>query len=203
MRTTVLSLMALAVISACAREAAEQSGADASNTDTGAAMRADTVPAAAAPAAPAVTDPQIAAIVVAANNVDIEASKLARSKATNPKVKEFAERMITDHSGVNKSAVDLVTKLGVKPEENPTSRQLTQGGTQSREELKGKTGVEFDRAYIDNEVAYHHTVLEALDSTLIPSARNAELKALLVSVRPAFVAHIQHAKQVQASLGSR
>src|ERR1041384_2083255 len=70
----------------------------------------------------AVTDPQIAAIVVAANTVDIEAGKLAQSKTKNEKVKQFAETMINDHTAVNKSAVELVTKLGVTPEESETSR---------------------------------------------------------------------------------
>ena len=183
-----LSIAALGV-SAC-RSSNPQTGA-------GEGPRAETG------AAPAVTDPQIAAIVVAANNVDIEAGRLAQANATNPEVRAFGERMVTDHSGVNKSAVDLVTKLGVTPEENPTSRQLTEGGAQTREQLQSMSGAEFDRAYISNEVAYHQTVLQAVDNTLIPSAQNAELKALLVSVRPAFVAHLKLAQQIQASLGGQ
>ena len=146
-------------------------------------------------------DAQIAAIVVAANQVDINAGKLAKSKASNKEVKAFAQRMITDHTGVNKSAVDLVTKLKVKPEENETSKSLKSGGADTIKRLKGLKGKEFDKAYVDNEVSYHQTVLAALDNTLIPNAQNDELKALLVKVRPAFVAHLEHAKQIQASLG--
>ena len=95
----------------------------------------------------------------------------------------------------------MVTKLGVKPEENPTSRSIAAGGEKNVANLKTLTGAAFDRAYIDHEVAYHQQVLDAMDKTLIPGATNAELKALLVKVRPAFVAHLEHAKQVQASLG--
>ena len=145
------------------------------------------------------TDPQIAAIVVTANQVDIDAGKLAKSKSGNKEVKEFAQRMITDHTGVNKAAVELVTKLKVKPEENPTSKSLKAGGDDTLKRLKGLKGAEFDKAYVDNEVTYHQTVLDALDKTLIPSAKNEELKALLVKVRPAFVAHLEHAKHIQAS----
>jgi len=145
-------------------------------------------------------DAQIAAIVVAANQVDIDAGKLAQSKAQSPEVKEFASRMVTDHSGVNKSATDLVEKLHVTPESNPTSESLKQGGTQNLAALRKLTGKAFDKAYIDHEVTYHQSVLDAVDQTLIPSAQNAELKALLVKVRPAFVDHLQHAKQLQASL---
>jgi putative membrane protein len=151
----------------------------------------------------AVTDPQIAAIVVAANTVDIEAGKLAQSKTRNEKVKLFADTMINDHTAVNKSAVELVTKLGVTPEESETSRALTASGEQARARLGGLSGKEFDREYIANEVAYHKLVIDAVDKTLIPNAQNAELKAALVNVRPALVAHLQHAEQIQAELAGK
>lgn len=146
------------------------------------------------------TDPQIAAIVVTANQVDIDAGKLAESKTKSADVKAFAQRMITDHSGVNREAVDLVHKLGVTPQESPTTQSLKQGGDDNMSKLKALGGAKFDRAYIDHEVAYHRSVLDALDKTLIPSAQNEELKALLVKVRPAFVAHLEHAKHIQAEL---
>ena len=147
-----------------------------------------------------VTDPQIAAIVVAANTVDIKAGELAQSKTTNPKIKQFADTMVRDHTAVNKAAVELVTKLGVTPEENETSRSLASSGEQTRERLGSLTGKEFDIAYIDNEVTYHASVIKALDDTLIPNAKNAELKALLVKVRPSFVTHLQHAEQLKAAM---
>jgi len=147
------------------------------------------------------TDAQIASIVVTANQVDIDAGKLAREKASNPQVRKFAEQMITDHTGVNKSATELVTKLGVTPQDNPTSQALKAGGDKNLAKLRGLDSAAFDKAYIDHEVAYHQQVLDAVDQTLIPSAKNAELKALLVKVRPAFVAHLEHAKQLRASLG--
>jgi putative membrane protein len=147
------------------------------------------------------TDPQIAAIVVTANQVDIDAGKLALSKAKSPDVKTFGQLMITDHSGVNKSATELVQKLHVTPESNPTSQSLQKGGDDNLAALKKLSGSAFDRAYVDHEVAYHQAVLDAVDTTLIPSAQNAELKALLVKVRPAFVAHLEHAKHLQSELG--
>jgi putative membrane protein len=154
-------------------------------------------------AAAAVTDPQIAAIVVAANSVDVEAGKLAQSKTKNRKVREFADDMVRDHTAVNTAAVDLVTRLGVTPEENDTSRGLTSSGEQTRARLGALSGKTFDREYVDNEVAYHKLVLDAIDKTLIPDAQNAELKATLVKVRPMIAAHLQHAEQLQASLGGK
>jgi putative membrane protein len=151
------------------------------------------------PAGP--TDAQIAAIVVTANQVDIDAGKLAATKAHAKEVKTFAQQMITDHTGVNKQATELVTRLKVKPEENDTSRSLKKGGDDNLAKLKSLKGVAFDRAYIDHEVAYHQAVIDALDKTLIPNAKNEELKTLLVKVRPAFVAHLEHAKALQAKIG--
>jgi putative membrane protein len=147
-----------------------------------------------------INDAQIASIVVTANQVDIDAGKLATAKAANPEVRKFAQLMVTDHTGVNKSAIDLAARLKVTPEDNATSQSIKSGGDQNVANLKTLTGAAFDQAYVDHEVAYHQQVLDAVDKTLIPGAKNAELKALLVKVRPAFVAHLEHAKHVQASL---
>ncbi|SAK66465.1 DUF4142 domain-containing protein [Caballeronia ptereochthonis] len=147
------------------------------------------------------TDPQIAAIVVTANQVDIDAGKLAESKTKSKDVKAFAQQMVTDHGDVNKAATDLVHKLNVTPEDNPTSRSLKQGGDANLAKLRTLSGGSFDKSYIDHEVAYHESVLDALDKSLIPGAKNEELKALLVKVRPAFVAHLEHARHLQAELG--
>lgn len=155
----------------------------------------------AAPAtAQTITDAQIAAIVVTANQVDVDAGTLAAARASNADVRKFAQLMVTDHTGVNKAAIDLATRLEVTPEPSDTSRAIKAGGDRNLAKLKTLKGAEFDRAYVDHEVAYHQQVLDALDKVLIPGASNAELKTLLVKVRPAFVAHLEHAKQVQASL---
>ena len=151
--------------------------------------------------AQAVTDPQIAAIVVTANQVDIDAGKLAGKQAKSPEVKAFGKQMVTDHGAVNKQAVALVTKLKVKPEDNATSQSLKSGGDANVKKLKTLKGAAFDKAYVDQEVAYHQAVLDAIDKILIPNAQNAELKALITKVRPAIDGHLQHAKMMQASLG--
>jgi putative membrane protein len=150
--------------------------------------------------AQSVTDAQIASIVVTANQVDVDAGKLAAATSTNPEVKKFAQLMVTDHAGVNKQAVALVTKLKVTPQDNETSQSLKAGGEKNIAALKALKGAAFDKAYVDHEVAYHQAVLDAVDKTLIPNAKNEELKALLVKVRPAFVTHLEHARHIQASL---
>jgi putative membrane protein len=151
--------------------------------------------------AQAVTDAQIAHIVVTANQVDIDAGKLAASMGSHADVKKFGQQMVTDHTGVNKQATALVAKLKVTPEDNATSKSLKAGGEKNIANLKTLKGAAFDKAYIDNEVTYHQSVIDAMDKTLIPDATNAELKALLTKVRPAFVAHLEHAKHIQSTLG--
>ncbi|HKW80304.1 MAG TPA: DUF4142 domain-containing protein [Casimicrobiaceae bacterium] len=156
--------------------------------------------AAGSASAQAPNDAQIASIVVTANQVDIDAGKLAERKGATKDVRAFGKQMVTDHSGVNKQAVALVTKLKVKPEDNPTSQALKKGGEENVAHLKTLKGKEFDKAYVDHEVAYHEQVLDAVDKTLLPNAKNEELKALITKVRPAFVAHLEHAKHIQAEM---
>lgn len=151
-------------------------------------------------AASAPTDPQIAAIVVAANEADIAAGEQAAEKAESEQVKEFARTMVRDHTAANQQATELVQRVGITPEENDTSRSITTNAGATRERLAGMSGPEYDRAYVDSEVEYHQFVLSALDNELIPSAQNAELKALLEQVRPAFQAHLDHARQLQQTL---
>ena len=150
-----------------------------------------------------VTDAQIASIVVTANQVDVDAGRLAASSSKNADVRKFAELMVRDHTDVNRQAVALVTRLKVTPEENETSRSLAAGGEKNVAALKALKGAAFDKSYVDHEVAYHQAVLDAVDTTLIPNAKNDELKALLVKVRPAFVAHLEHAKHLAGALGTK
>jgi len=142
------------------------------------------------------TDPQIAHIAYTAGQLDIEAAKQALEKSKNKEVREFANDMVRDHTAVNKQALALVKKLNVKPEDNDTSRALTKQASAKRAELAKLKGTAFDKAYVDNEVAYHKTVNGALESTLIPSANNSELKSLLQTGLKLFQGHQQHAEHV-------
>ena len=146
------------------------------------------------------TDPQIAHIAYTAGLIDIEAGKQAVDKSQNKDVRAFAQRMIGDHTAVNDQALALVKKLNVTPADNPTSQSLTNGAGATGEKLAGLDGSAFDQAYVDNEVAYHKTVNDALSKTLIPSAQNAELKALLEKGLSLFQAHQHHAEELAKQL---
>jgi putative membrane protein len=157
--------------------------------------------AAAAMAQPAKpNDAQIAHIAYTAGQIDITAAKLALQKSKNKEVRAFAQDMVRDHTAVNQKALALVKKLNVKPEDNTTSKSLVQQAQGTEASLKTLNGAAFDKAYADNEVEYHKTVNGALESTLIPSASNPELKELLQTGLKIFQGHQQHAEQVAKSL---
>jgi len=148
------------------------------------------------------TDPQIVEIVRVANQIDIDQAKLALQKSKNQQVKDFANQMISDHTSLNKSVADLAKKLQVTPQPSDTSKQLKQQAADEMKKLKPLQGKAFDQEYVSHEVAYHQAVIDAVSKTLIPNAKNAELKSALESAAPLFQGHLQHAQQLEQSLGS-
>lgn len=146
------------------------------------------------------TDPQIAHIAYTAGVLDVEAAKQALKTSKNKEVLDFAKDMVRDHEAVNAQALDLVKKLRVTPEDNATSKALTKAAAEERAKLATLKGAAFDKAYVDNEVAYHKQVNGALETLLIPSASNAELKSLLETGLKIFLGHEQHAEHVAGML---
>jgi putative membrane protein len=145
-------------------------------------------------------DAQIAHIAYTAGQIDIKTADLALQKSKNKEVRAFAEDMVRDHKAVNEKALALVKKLNVTPQDNDTSKVLLKEANEKEASLKKLSGAAFDKAYTENEVAYHKTVNGALESTLIPSASNPELKDLLTTGLKVFQGHQQHAEQVAQSM---
>jgi len=155
-----------------------------------------------AQAAPDLTDAEVAHVAVTANSIDVALARFAQSRIRNEGIRKFAATMIADHTAVNEQAAALAGKLGVTPKANAVSQSLLTGAAEARAAIEPLRGGAFDRAYIEREVAYHQAVLNAIDGVLVPATANAELKQLLVDVRPAIAAHLEHAKQLRNSLGS-
>lgn len=146
------------------------------------------------------TDAEIASIAVTANQIDIDYAKIALKKATNAEVKKFAATMAKDHQAVIDKAVALAKKLGVTPKDNATTQSLLKGETDMKSAFDSKTGADFDKVYIDNEVEFHKASISLVEGTLIKDATNEELKALLQSALPLFKEHLQHAEMVQKAV---
>jgi putative membrane protein len=152
---------------------------------------------------PTLSDAEVAHTAVTANQIDIDYAKLAQERSKNAEVLKFAKTMASDHQAVIDQAVALVTKLGVTPEDNAVSKQLLSDAEKTKKMLRTKTGAAFNKAYIDNEVAYHKAVIEAVEGLLIPESENAELKSLLESIVPTLQAHLEHAQMVQKDLNGK
>ena len=146
------------------------------------------------------TDPQIAHIAYTAGVIDIKAAEFARKQSSNKEVRAFADDMLRDHKAVNEQALALLKKLNVKPEDNATSRALAQQADAKLKELGALKGAAFDKAYAQNEIAFHRQVNEALQTTLIPAASNGELKNLLTTGLKIFEGHQQHAEHLAQGL---
>ena len=146
---------------------------------------------------PSLTDPEVAMVAVVANQIDIGYAAIAQKRSKDGEVLKFAETMKRDHMAVIKQASDLAKKLGVIPKENAVSKKLLADADNTKKLLNSKSGAAFNKAYIDNEVAYHKAVIDAVEKLLIPETENAELKQLLQNVVPALKAHLAHAEMVQ------
>jgi len=146
------------------------------------------------------SDPEVASVAVVANQIDISYAKIAIKKSKNKEILDFAKRMITDHNAVIEQAVALVTKLSVTPKDNAVSQSLLEGAEKTKKMLHKANRKDFDKLYINNEVAYHKAVIAAVKDLLIPESDNEELRGLLETVLPALEAHLGHAEMVQKKL---
>ncbi|GJL90475.1 MAG: membrane protein [Hyphococcus sp.] len=142
------------------------------------------------------TDMQIAHIAYTAGQIDIRYAGIALEKSENQEIRNFAELMQRDHKAVNDAALELVGKLGATPEDNPTSQSLMAQADAKAAELEALSGAEFDRAYAENELAYHRFVNDTVENAFIPAADNAEFKALLGVALKTFQAHEAHAEMM-------
>lgn len=149
---------------------------------------------------PKLSDPEVASVAVVANQIDISYAEIAKQKSKDATVLKFAETMINDHNAVINQAVALVKKLGVTPKDNAVSKKLLADAQKTKKMLRSKSVKSFDKAYIDNEVAYHKAVIGAVEGLLIPETENKELKDLLQNVVPALKTHLEHAEMIQKSL---
>jgi len=151
----------------------------------------------------AITDEEIAHIVVTANTVDINAGKVAQKKAKHADVIKFADWMVNGHGSINHTAAGLVSRLKIKPADNSTSKDLVKGGEENIAKLNKLSNEQFDMAYMTAEVAYHDAVLDAINKTLIPNAKNKELKETLIKSEAIIQGHVVRAREIVADLNKK
>ena len=199
-KVSACMLGAMFILNSCNSSGDKTASATSDSTPavTPAPAAPDTTAAAATPAK--LTDPEIASIAVTADQIDIDYAAIAKAKSKNKDVLAFAATMAKDHGSVNAQAIALAKKLGVTPQDNPTTQSLLAQAATTKEMLNSKTGADFDKAYVDNEVAYHKAAIGVVENSLIPDATNPELKSLLESALPIFKGHLEHAEMIQSKL---
>ncbi len=146
------------------------------------------------------SDAEVAFVAVTANQIDIDFAEIAKKKSKDGEVIKFAETMARDHKAVIAQAAALAKKLGVTPKDNDVSKKMMSDARNTMKDLRAKSGEDFNKAYINNEVAYHQAVINAVESVLIPETENSELKQLLQDVLPALKAHLEHAQMLKNGL---
>ena len=144
-------------------------------------------------------DPTIVAIFDEANSADIETSTLAMKKGSSKEVRDFGAMLARDHKQVRQSGRDLAKKLGVTPTP-PVPDAGMQAHKAAMASLAKLSGAAFDHAFLQHEVTFHKSVIDAVNSTLLPAIQNAEVKALVVKVAPAFEAHMMAAEALDKKL---
>lgn len=111
--------------------------------------------------------------------------------------------MLTDHTTVNGTVMDLLNTLNLSPEENATSLDFRDESATKRDILRELSGRAFDTTYMANEVSYHTKLLAEIDNSLAPSARNPQLSRTISAIRGAVAAHLEHATTVRAQVVGR
>ncbi len=190
-----LVLGAAVAMTACRKN--DSGGADMGMVnETGMAAAADT--GMAATPAP-LSDANIVYILDNANMLDSTAGSIAATKGTSADVRDFGKTMMGEHHSLRKQGEDLAKKLGVTPEA-PANDDSKASYDKTMSMLNGAAkGKDFDKAYVDNEVTYHQTVLQTV-TTAMGAAQNAELKNLIQKAAPTIQAHLDRAKSIQAKM---
>jgi len=150
----------------------------------------------------ALDDPTIVAIFDAANTADIETGTLAAERGSSKEVRDFGSMLARDHKQVRQLGRDLAKKLAVTPTP-PADDQGAKDHAAAMTRLRSLKGAAFDEAFLQHEAAFHKAVIDAVTSTLLPAIQNADLKALVVQVAPAFQAHMIAAQNLEKKLAGR
>lgn len=140
-------------------------------------------------------DPTIVAIFDAANTWDMETGTLAVKKGSTQAVRDFGKQLTGDHQMVRQQGRDLATKLHVTPTP-PANFGMAADHEAAMKRLSSLSGREFDRAFLEHEVAYHKAVLDAVTTTLMPALKSQDVKDLVNKVAPAFNAHMVAAQNL-------
>jgi putative membrane protein len=166
---------------------------------TALAISAHAAPPADPPATP-LSDAEVLGLLATANDAEINAGQVAITKGQKQEVKDFGLKMVTDHTANNIKIKETELKSTISRIDSDASRELKKNADAAIDGLKNAKDADFDKTYIDGQVMMHQELLTSLDTSLIPNAQNADVKAYLTDTRAAVEAHLKEAQAIQASL---
>ncbi|UOF00926.1 DUF4142 domain-containing protein [Bdellovibrio reynosensis] len=146
------------------------------------------------------TQEEVAEILKTANDAEIDMAQAAKRRAENKEVKDFAKHMEEQHKENNKEAKKITKKADIDMKNNDTAKSLKKDAKDKLADLKKKKGADFDKAYIENQIAMHEMVLRDLNEKFIPAVQNPEFKAFLETTKSHVQEHLSKAQQIQQSL---
>jgi putative membrane protein len=130
---------------------------------------------------------------------EIEAAQLAKQKASSPAVRDYAARLVSEHTETMQKNLQLAHRLRVQPEKPQLASSLESTHRNTMEELGKKSGQDFDRAYLDYQVTMHEQAVKLVEDTA-KSVDDTRLKQHLIRTRPDLMSHLSEAKQLQRQL---
>jgi len=151
-------------------------------------------------AAGVLDDATILAIYDQANAADIVTARLAAKYGASEEVRALGRMVATDHMAAQQMGRDLAMKLKIVPTPPDNDTSVAEQA-KAVALLQSKRGAEFDEAYLQYEVAFHQSVVEAIKGTLLPAIKNDELRNLMKSVLPGFEHHLAATRAVAAKMG--
>jgi len=195
-----VALCAVTMLGACKKgnEAGDTTMAGAGATDTSMAAGAGSSTSMKAPAA-TMTDAQIFAMLAAANRGEIDAGKMASTKATSASVRSFARDMVTAHTKMLNDGNALAKKLNITPDTTAADSINAMNQSTAATLTAAAKGAAFDSAYVNAQVAGHEYVLDMIKRAE-GQAQNPELKSALTSAEPQVQQHLDRIKDIQSKL---
>lgn len=142
---------------------------------------------------------EIVGMLQTVNKGELEAARIAVERSTNEQVKAYAERMITEHEENDRK----LEAVGVRPARGEFSGKMERKHKSLSNRLGRLEGADFDRAYMKAMVEDHEMVIDKLDKKMIPAAKTGALSSHLTETRTAVESHLEEARRIKASLGTK
>ena len=209
MRSALLPAAALALLTFCSPGNDRQNDTGMANDASGGVSSRDTAPSSApAPASAGTrgsteaTAPAILSQMNVANTMEIQLSRMASKQATTPAVKRIATQLVTDHSKNRKEVTALAEKLNVSLTPATGGSVSASDSAAMPAELQGKSGPEFDRAFVQHQIQVHQNNIQKIQTQMLPAVEEPQVKAYLQKTLKEMQGHLATLEKTEQQISS-